>query len=372
MKKYQVLAVVFGMLILTAPAARADTIQAFLDNPSDDTGVAGIETVHGWAFATNDAPVSVSLRIDGTTQHDYLLPCCGPREDVQQKVEGAPLNTSYSGVINYAHLGSGEHTVGVEIQAEGCEPVIIEHSVTVAVPGNVEFNEAFSFEESWTGVDVLNDQILIVNATTRARHPWSLFRVGRNTTTEAETRADTCGSSNECTTRGVPWGSHPGGTANLRVDYSLPTQNTGIVEAYNEDRTTRDTLDAVQEIFDARCILCHSSGYENGRPAANLDLAEGNMPRNTIAARSGQLSDGTLLINPGRPDESYLVEKIVDAPRRDRRGSRMPRGMPPLSDEEIETIQHWVLGGALVPSGFAGHDEDDHDDDSDDDDHGNG
>ena len=47
MKKYQVLAVVFGMLILTAPAARADTIQAFLDNPSDDTGVAGIETVHG-------------------------------------------------------------------------------------------------------------------------------------------------------------------------------------------------------------------------------------------------------------------------------------------------------------------------------------
>ena len=105
------------------------------------------------------------------------------------------------------------------------------------------------------------------------------------------------------------------------------------------------------------------------------------MPRNTIAARSGQLSDGTLLINPGRPDESYLVEKIaVDAPRQ---GSRMPRGMPPLSDEEIETIRSWVLGGALVPSGFAGHDEDgdedDHDDDSDDnddsdddDDHGNG
>ena len=242
---------------------------------------------------------------------------------MQQKVEGAPLNTSYSGVINYAHLGSGEHTVGVEIQAEGCEPVIIEHSVTVATPGNVEFNEAFSFEESWTGVDVLNDQILIVNATTGARHPWSLFRVGR---------------------------TERGRSANLRVDYSVPTQNTGIVEAYNEDETTGDALDAVQEIFDARCILCHSSGYENGRPVANLDLAEGNMPRNTIAARSGQLSDGTLLINPGRPDESYLVEKIaVDAPRQ---GSRMPRGMPPLSDEEIETIQHWVLGGALVPSRF--------------------
>ncbi len=58
-------------------------------------------------------------------------------------------------------------------------------------------------------------------------------------------------------------------------------------------------------------------------------------------------------------------------------------GICRLCDEEIEIIRSWVLGGALVPSGFAGHDEDDdeddHDDDLDDnddsddnDDHGNG
>ena len=239
MKKYQTLTIVLGLLLLTASAGRADTIQAFLDSPADKTGVAGIETIHGWAFATNDAPVSVYLRVDGTTQHDYPLPCCGPREDVQQLVAGAPLNTSYSGVINYARLGSGEHTVGVEIRAEGCEPVILEHTVTVATPGNIEFNEAFSFEDSWTGVDVHNDQILIVNATTGAEM----------------------------------------GAANLRVDYALPTQNTGIVEAYNEDATTGDTLDAVQAIFNEHCISCHSDAYEGGRPVAGLDLAEGNMPR---------------------------------------------------------------------------------------------
>ena len=349
MKEYQILAVVLGMLILATSTAWADTITAFLDSPANNTSVAGIETVHGWAFATNDAPVSVYLRVDGTTQHDYPLPCCGPREDVQQLVAGAPLNTSYSGVINYARLGAGEHTVGVEIQAEGCEPVILEHTVTVATPGNVEFNEAFSFEDSWTGVDAHDDQILIINATTGAEMDRS---------------------------------------ANLRVDYSIPTQNTGIVEAYNESETTDETLEAVQAIFNAHCLPCHSSENEDGHPVANLDLAENYMPRTTIAARSGQLSDGTLLINPGRPDESYLVEKIaVDEPTR---GSRMPRGMPPLSDEEIETIRSWVLGGALVPSGSAydgddGHDhdhdhdddhhhdddDDDHDDD-DDDDHGHG
>ncbi len=340
MKKYQILAVVLGMLILTASAGRADTITAFLDSPADKTGVAGIETIHGWAFATNDAPVSVYLRVNGTTQHDYPLPCCGPREDVQWEVAGAPLNTSYSGVVNYARLGAGEHTVGVEIQADGCEPVILEHTVMVAVPGNVEFNTAFSFEDSWTGVDAHDDHILIINATT---------------------------------------GAEMGRSANLRVEYSIPTQNTGIVEAYNESATTGETLHEVQTIFNEHCISCHSDAYEGGRPVAGLDLAEGNMPRNTIAAGSGQLSDGTLLINPGRPDESYLVEKIaVDAPTR---GSRMPHRMPPLSDGEIETIRNWVLDGALVPSGSAydgdgGHDDDhDHDDnhdDDDDDDHGHG
>ena len=62
----------------------------------------------------------------------------------------------------------------------------------------------------------------------------------------------------------------------------------------------------------------------------------------------------------------------MDAPTR---GSRMPHRMPPLSDEEIETIRSWVFDGALVPSGFAGSDGDGgHDDghDHDDEDHGNG
>ncbi len=67
----------------------------------------------------------------------------------------------------------------------------------------------------------------------------------------------------------------------------------------------------------------------------------------------------------------------MDEPRH---GRRMPRDMPPLSAAEIETIRSWVLGGALVPSGFAGHEtghDDDHDhetghDDDHDDDHDHG
>ena len=297
-----------------------DGIVAFLDSPANNTSVAGIETIHGWAFARSGAPVSVFLRRNGITDYAYPLPCCSPRGDVQRDVEGAPLYTGYSGVVNYAnlaHLGAGEHTVGVEIQAAGHESVIIEHTIMVALPGDIEFNPTFSFEDAWTGVDRRNDQVLIINATTGAEL----------------------------------------GAANLRVDYSLPTQNTSIVEAYNESATTDADLDAVQDIFEARRLPCHSDESDTGHAAGGLDLTAGTMPLNTVAVTSHQVSDGTLLVNPGYPDESYLVEKLLDAPRA---GLRMPRDMPPLSEEEIEIIRHWVGRGALVPSDFAsGQDEDD-------------
>lgn len=323
-------------LLLTSSAVRADTITAFLDNPPDQTGIAGIGTINGWAFATNGADVTVYLRINGITQENFIIPCCSPRADVQREVEGAPLNTSYSGVYNYAiPLPHGDEieTIGVEIRAEGCKPVMLDHTVSVAKLGNVEVVENFSLDGAWTGVDALSNDMLIINATTG-------------------TDMDT--------------------SANLRVRYSLAAQNTGIIEAYTEDETTAETLHAVQAIFTARCFPCHASDHDNGNPVAGLDLGEGNMPGSTIAVRSRQLSD-TFLINPGHPDASYLVEKIAtDSPSR---GGRMPQDMPPLPDEEIETIRNWVLGGALIPADFAGHDEDDdhdhehdheagHDDDS--------
>ncbi len=334
MERGRVLLVALLALLLTSSAVRADTITAFLDNPPDQTGIAGIGTINGWAFATNGAPVTVYMRIDGITQEDSIIPCCSSRADVQMAVDGAPLETSYSGVFNYALLSPGAHTIGVEIRAEGCEPVMLERTVSVAKLGNVEVVENFDLDGAWTGVDALNNDMLIINATT---------------------------------------GTDMDRSANLRVRYSLAAQNTGIIEAYTEDETTGETLHAVQEILNEHCLPCHSSDHNNGNPVAGLDLGEGNMPGSTIAVRSHQLAD-TFLINPGHPDASYLVEKIVeDSPSR---GGRMPQDMPPLSDEEIETIRDWILGGALIPADFVGHDEDDdhdhdhdheagHDDDSD-------
>ena len=323
-------------LLLTSSAVRADTITAFLDNPPDQTGIAGIGTINGWAFATNGAPVTVyhahQRDHPGRLHHPVLQPTRG-------RAEGgggcAPQHRLFRR-LQLRHPaepdGAETETVGVEIRAEGCEPVMHRSdTVSVARLGNVEVVEEFSLEEAWTGVDALNNDMLIVNATT---------------------------------------GTDMDRSANLRVRYSLSAQNTGIIEAYTEDETTAETLHAVQEILNEHCLPCHSSDNEAGRPRAGLDLSASNMPGSMIAVRSHQLAD-TFLINPGHPDTSYLVEKIAtDSPSR---GGRMPQDMPPLSDEEIETIRDWVLGGALIPADFAGHDEDDdhdhdheadHDDDS--------
>ena len=78
----------------------------------------------------------------------------------------------------------------------------------------------------------------------------------------------------------------------------------------------------------------------------------GNAPPNTIAVRSIELPN-SFRINPGRPDESYLIEKITsDSPSV---GERMPLGGNPLSDTDIDTIRNWILDGAVIPHDFAGH-----------------
>ncbi len=227
--------IVLSALLLAMSSALANTITASLDNPPNGEGITGNGTINGWAFATNGAEVEVHPRIDGTTQEDVIIPCCGPRQDVANAVEGAPLNTGYAGSINFALLGAGPHTVGVEIRAEGCAPVILENAVEVATPGNVEFVPEFSWWDAWSAIDDVHDELIVVNAAT--------------------------GASPQ---------SHDFESLNLRIDYSLAGQNTGIIESWSEDEETHERWDAVQTIFTNNCALsgCHSA--EGGAtPAAN-------------------------------------------------------------------------------------------------------
>ena len=51
-----------------------------------------------------------------------------------------------------------------------------------------------------------------------------------------------------------------------------------------------------------------------------------------------------LRVDPGNPDNSYLVQKIEGAPNIV--AAQMPLNQPPLSTNQIDAIRQWILNGA--------------------------
>lgn len=98
----------------------------------------------------------------------------------------------------------------------------------------------------------------------------------------------------------------------------------------------------IQPIFTNTCTgsRCHSGA----RPAAGLDLTEGQAHGDLVGVPA-DCPDGRLLVAPGEPEASYLVDKLRGVNLC--RGSRMPSGGdPPLSEDTIALIEDWICGGA--------------------------
>ena len=105
---------------------------------------------------------------------------------------------------------------------------------------------------------------------------------------------------------------------------------------------TTPTLSNIQTtIFNASCAV---SGCHRGSDAPlGLDLSAGNAHDNLVNVSSQEVPD-LLRVEPGNPDDSYLVRKIEGGPNIV--SERMPRGRPPLSDEQIQLIRAWIEDGA--------------------------
>lgn len=109
-----------------------------------------------------------------------------------------------------------------------------------------------------------------------------------------------------------------------------------------EENNQEPTLRNIQtNIFNTSCAV---SGCHRGPSAPlGLDLSADNAHDNLVNVPSEEVPD-LLRVAPGAPDESYLVMKIEGAPGII--GARMPRGRPPLSDEQIQLIREWIAEGA--------------------------
>jgi hypothetical protein len=107
------------------------------------------------------------------------------------------------------------------------------------------------------------------------------------------------------------------------------------------------TLAEIQEtIFTPKCatVFCHDAASANGDLVLVDGLSHselvGVVPAVPIAAQAGQL-----LVDPGDPENSFLLIKLLGPPLGG--GSRMPLTGDPLSGDEIERIRNWIVNGAL-------------------------
>jgi hypothetical protein len=101
------------------------------------------------------------------------------------------------------------------------------------------------------------------------------------------------------------------------------------------------TLDAIQAaVFTPTCATagCHTGND----PPEGLRLDEGFSFDNLVDVPSSEVPE-LLRVEPGNPDDSYLVQKIEGTAAE---GARMPLGGPPLDQNLIDDIREWITNDA--------------------------
>ncbi|HEV8712793.1 MAG TPA: hypothetical protein VGX03_08210 [Candidatus Binatia bacterium] len=299
--------VLAGLWLVASPALAE--IKASLETPNDGQAVSGKSVVSGWAFSTTTNPVTVTLRINGTNTN-VVIPCCGPRADVQAGNSGAPPNTGFGLLQNYGVFDPAKlKLIGVRITASGETDKVIDHDVTVAKPGNAEFLNDFILGPN-VNIAVDGDDIVIGGAQV----------------------------------------TFTGGSAktNLRIEYATNLQSPAITVAFTG--TNANLFNQVQTIFTNRCASaegCHAGGS----PAQGQNLSAGSSWKNIVAVRSTE-DPSRPRVSPGDAERSYLYQKIIAGGDIAPGTSRMPQGCAGsgcLSQDDIDKIEQWINDGARPP-----------------------
>lgn len=104
------------------------------------------------------------------------------------------------------------------------------------------------------------------------------------------------------------------------------------------------TLSSIQQhIFSPTCATSGCHAGPDGQEG--LVLAAGQARANLVNVPSNQVPD-LMRVEPGNPDDSYLILKLEGSDRIAPNTQRMPFGLAPLSQNEINTIRQWIAAGA--------------------------
>jgi len=118
---------------------------------------------------------------------------------------------------------------------------------------------------------------------------------------------------------------------------------TSAAVAVTVDNPVPVTLSQIQaEVFTPMCSGCHSGPTSGNLPSGmNLSSAAASFAA-LVNVQSLQVALDR--VEPGNPDDSYLIRKLENAPGIV--GGSMPQGGPALDQATIDEIRQWITDGA--------------------------
>ncbi len=112
--------------------------------------------------------------------------------------------------------------------------------------------------------------------------------------------------------------------------------------------------DIQEYVFDKSCAnsVCHAApanaGSLNLTYSFSYEDLVGQVPQNSAAAAAGMM-----LVDPGNPENSFLLAKLV-GPTAPEQGARMPFGGGVLHNGKIDAVRTWIEAGAPQTGKIAG------------------
>lgn len=123
-----------------------------------------------------------------------------------------------------------------------------------------------------------------------------------------------------------------------------PEARTALPEQVAPPAAARATVDyatEIQPLFDAHCISCHT-GHTDGRLSLLASEAEAHL-------FSDRSQAAMPIVDPGQPDNSYLLYKLRGTHLELEGGEGLP--MPPhalLPEETVDLVETWITEGAAM------------------------
>lgn len=147
-------------------------------------------------------------------------------------------------------------------------------------------------------------------------------------------------------------GSSPADTDSNQATADTAAETAATDEAADETAEEGVTYSGdIRPLFSARgCTICH---HDNS--AIDIDIADPFSPpnglvgsTNTWAIAHPEGNTPMFNVDPGNPDESFLLDKLGDPAALDMAtaGNHMPLNIDPLTPDEIASLRAWIDAGA--------------------------